>query len=520
MASLQIIAGPWRDTRFELADKGTGMLVGRENGHIAMHDVRVSRKHARLRYEDGWYLRDLDSTNGTFVNEKRLRGEIKLEHNDQVRFGSTFLLFEDEEAERPMIEVEPVGGVSVEEDAAGETVVGFDVGQDGGDLLSEKLGEKIGEVVNASKEREELLGGSVGAFVEELGAVCGFVLVRDFDSGRLETAAEKCSGEHEAGEVRIDSGIVEEVLGGEAVVVGDMDEYKQSSLGRVKVNGAKSVLCVPVRAGKSVVGALYLASDEVAAFTEKQAKVCEQVAGEVGLAMENIRLSKEIEKRERVAAAGQTAVNLSHGVKNLLQAIGGASDVMDVSLEREDWKRAKRSWKVLRRNLGRINKLVLDMLEYTKESSPVLSGCDLDGLVRSAVEAMEDEAKEKGVKLEFAEDAKAGVVQLDADKMHDVVLNLVLNAIDAVAKDEGEVRVETGRDEGKGEVWVSVADNGCGVENAEAIFLPFHTSKTKVGTGLGLPIAKKIVEQHGGRIEVESEKGAGARFVVRLPLRR
>jgi len=96
-------------------------------------------------------------------------------------------------------------------------------------------------------------------------------------------------------------------------------------------------------------------------------------------------------------------------------------------------------------------------------------------------------------------------------------LNLVLNALDAVSDGAGVVNVTTELDSANGLLVLRVSDNGPGIEDTEAIFEPFRSAKTKVGTGLGLPIAQKIVAQHGGTIEVASTPGNGATFTVTLP---
>lgn len=223
---------------------------------------------------------------------------------------------------------------------------------------------------------------------------------------------------------------------------------------------------------------------------------------------------------ERVSQAAQTALNLSHGVKNLLQAVKGGIEVVDYAFETGDIERAKKGWPILKRNLYRINKLVLDMLTFSKQREPEFTSCNLNSLVTSAVESLKAEADSRGVSLVVQTDDKIGDVRLDADGIYDVVLNLVLNAIDAVSEGAGVVNVATEVDSEEGLLKLRVSDNGPGIEDAEAIFEPFRSARTRVGTGLGLPIARKIVNQHGGTIEVDSTPGEGATFTVTLPVGR
>ncbi len=220
---------------------------------------------------------------------------------------------------------------------------------------------------------------------------------------------------------------------------------------------------------------------------------------------------------DRISQAAQTALNLSHGVKNLLQAVKGGIEVVDYAFETGDVERARKGWAILKRNLYRINKLVLDMLTFSKESEPEFASCNLNSLVTSAVESLKAEADSRGVSIVVQTDDKISTARLDADMIYDVVLNLVLNAIDAVSEKAGVVNVTTELDSAKGLLILRVSDNGPGIEDTEAIFEPFHSAKAKVGTGLGLPIAQKIVTQHGGTIEVASTPGRGATFTVKLP---
>ncbi len=220
-------------------------------------------------------------------------------------------------------------------------------------------------------------------------------------------------------------------------------------------------------------------------------------------------------RQERVSQAAQTALNLSHGVKNILQAIRGGRDVVDLSLEINDIARAKRGWHILCENLDKIEKLVLDMLQFSKDSKLNIKRSDFNAVVGSTAESLRAGAEESGKQIKVSVDKDIKPIEIDADKMYNVVLNLVLNAVYAVSEGTGVVEVAT---EAKGEtVILRVSDNGPGVEDTESIFEPFHTTKAKVGTGLGLPIVRKIVNQHKGTIEVKTQPHKGAVFTVTLP---
>jgi len=216
-------------------------------------------------------------------------------------------------------------------------------------------------------------------------------------------------------------------------------------------------------------------------------------------------------------------LNLSHGVKNILQAVQGSREVVEKSLDVGDIERAKRGFKILQLNLDKINKLVLDMLKYSKEDSPEFANCDFNGIVVSAAGIFKGEAHESGKKIEIEVDEELPEVLCDSDKIFDVVLNLVMNAVYAVKAGEGVVEVRTKYIKENQQVKLEVRDNGAGIEDVESIFEPFHTTKAKLGTGLGLAIVRKIVGQHDGSINAQSGTDVGSSgsvFTVILPVKR
>ena len=225
----------------------------------------------------------------------------------------------------------------------------------------------------------------------------------------------------------------------------------------------------------------------------------------------------EGKRAKRVSQAVQTALNLSHDVKNILQAIKGGTDIIDVGLQRGDIERTKRAWNILKKNLDRIEKLVLDMLEYSKETKLILTDCKFNDLVHAAQNDLLPEALEKGVSITVHTDNTIGSIPLDTDKINDVILNLIINAIDAVPQNTGEISLTTKLAPADNQFCFHVTDNGPGIKDIDSIFEPFHTTKAKVGTGLGLPIVKKIITQHAGTIKVKSTPGSGTTFTVTLP---
>ena len=141
-------------------------------------------------------------------------------------------------------------------------------------------------------------------------------------------------------------------------------------------------------------------------------------------------------------------------------------------------------------------------------------------MVSDVIELAATRATECGVKLEFRRGDDVSLAMFDVEGIHRAVLNIVSNAIDAVeGVENGAVVVQTGYDKGADMLLVAVSDNGAGIpeDQRAAIFNVFESSKGSRGTGIGLPVSRKILREHGGRVRVEGGPGQGTRFVLSWP---
>jgi len=217
---------------------------------------------------------------------------------------------------------------------------------------------------------------------------------------------------------------------------------------------------------------------------------------------------------------GETVAYLSHHIKNLLQGLRGGADAMEMSIRRENLEQVKGGWDILSRNLERVYHFMLNILAYSRERTPNRKLTDLNAVVHDAVELARHQAVAHGV--EITEHLASGLppVEIDPDGIHQVILNLVTNAVDAVEMHKGVINVRMSFDEEKQEAIVTVADNGPGIDSEDLrhIFEPFHSTKGQGGTGLGLAVSRKIVHEHNGRIDVSSMPDEGTIFRVRLPV--
>jgi hypothetical protein len=162
----------------------------------------------------------------------------------------------------------------------------------------------------------------------------------------------------------------------------------------------------------------------------------------------------------------------------------------------------------------------MDMLSFSKDRVPALRVADLNRIVGEVAELAAARAAECGVSLEFRPGESVPPASFDAEGIHRAILNIVSNAIDAVeGMERGAVVIQTGYDRATDTMLVAVSDNGPGIpeDQRTSIFNVFESSKGARGTGIGLPVSRTILREHGGRVRVEGGPGQGARFVLSWP---
>jgi signal transduction histidine kinase len=235
--------------------------------------------------------------------------------------------------------------------------------------------------------------------------------------------------------------------------------------------------------------------------------------------------TQKLLEAERLAAIGQTVATLAHAIKNIIGGLKGGMYVLEKGMELDNRTYLSQGWDMVRGNVDKIKNLALDLLSYAKEREPDYELCDPNVPLREVVHLMESRARDGGVNLTMELAEGLHETYLDSEGIHTCLLNLVTNALDACADMQsvnkpGEVVVQAVKCDGWA-VEYRVSDNGCGMDQAtkEKVFRTFFSTKGSRGTGLGLMITRKIVHEHGGVIELESEKGKGTRFIVRLPER-
>jgi signal transduction histidine kinase len=296
--------------------------------------------------------------------------------------------------------------------------------------------------------------------------------------------------------------------------------------------GIREIICVPMKGRHETLGVLYLdsrtpgkesqtARPPAGKFTKDHLALAIAIAHQAALAVEETRYHQAMLQAERMAAIGQTIAALSHHIKNILQGLRSGSEILKMGMKDKNDHLIKQGWRIAEKNQGKIYDLVMDMLNYSKDRVPAVEPTDLNEMVRDIHELLGPRAMELGVKLELNLTEKLPTVQADPEGIHRALLNIVANAIDAV-EDRPSPQVTIGTRRGdEGWVRIVVLDNGPGIpaERIGEIFKPFVSSKGSRGTGLGLPVSRKILREHGGDLVVQSQVNVGSKFVMKLPIK-
>jgi two-component system NtrC family sensor kinase len=235
------------------------------------------------------------------------------------------------------------------------------------------------------------------------------------------------------------------------------------------------------------------------------------------------RLEKELLKSERLAAIGQTVAGLAHGIKNILHGLKGGSYLVDIGIQKDESEKLKKGWDMIKRNIGRTSNLVMDLLSYSKERQPEFEACMPNEIAGDVCTLLQDKARENNVKIVKDFDDAIGEVLMDPNNVHEVLLNLMSNAVDACLFDEDtsknfQVDLKTRR-ENDNVIGFEISDNGTGMDEEvlKKLFTSFFSTKGHRGTGLGLMVTRKLIEEHNGTIDVDSQPGKGTTVFVRMP---
>ena len=548
---IRIVGGPAAGR--EIPIKALKVTLGRAaSADIPIPDTVISRVHVALfRNGEKWMIKDLGSTNGTWVDGDKINGDTLLPLQTHVRIGNTlFELYETVQKDdtttldESMISyrLTPITLDSLSLDATPEDLKKSLCFYN--DVPAEPQIRREQQKLTAIYQLQSLLAGVTDdnelyhRILELVNDVIpsdsSYLLLYD-DSGDTPIPIAGRSGANRiqsVAEAYISRSIVNYVRNtNEGILSVDAPNDERFQALSLTEFDVQCVMCVPMLGKHNLCGLIYLASSKSSGggeYEEEDLKLLAMVAYSAGMAVENNRLVEDNIRAERMAAVGITAAGLSHYVKNILNGLEGSVSLLRMGIDSADKSLMNKAWDILSRNHKRLSALVLDMLNLAKEDSGEMAMCNLADVVIETAELIGPQAQDEKIKIELDKKIQNAKIfaEVDSRGIHRILLNLLNNAVDAVKHHHGNsgkgvIKLNLYLENQGQTVVLQVNDNGPGIpkEKLKKVFEMFYTAKGKRGTGLGLAVSKRIIENHQGSISVESAENSGASFIVKMPIR-
>ena len=550
MASLFVIRGRDQGKRFEMDQPAIGL--GRDvSNEIQLQDTEVSRRHAEVRHENNSFsLVDLHSSNGTFVNDEPVQTR-ELRSGDRVRVGRTLMIFTgSEETDRSNLGdlIHIVGDEFPNDDSR---IVHSISHQESSSFFSEiehssspwlartrsnlQIMYRTALAVSHTLDIDQLLHRILELIFEWVEADRGCIMLVDQGTDALEPKVHRDRHGTQKDTINISRRILDYVTQHkEGVLTSDASEDQRwEPGGSIVQTGVREAICVPMQGRYGVVGIIYIdtftgpghilqyGGGRPERFTDEHLKLMIAIAHQAALAIEDTSYYSAMVQAERLAAVGQAITTLSHHIKNILQGIRGGSYLIEEGLKSNESEVVRKGWNIVDKNQEKISNLVLDMLTFSKQREPELVAADLNQVTADVVELTQVRASEVDIVMRWKPDENLPTLTFDPEGLHQAILNVVTNALDACdGRPNAEVQVSSNYLADEGIAQVIVEDNGVGIDEADLhkVFTMFESKKGGRGTGLGLPVSQKILQEHGGEIHVESTPEVGSRFTLALPV--
>lgn len=554
MTKLLVIKGNDRGKQFELlVDDLTS--IGRDpKNAIQLNDGEVSRVHALIKLtENGFVIADKNSTNGTFVNKRRVRQHV-LASRDLIRVGQTTMVF-DSSPVVSMVDVKAMVNIAsgaqpddnsnskiIETISAKVALPTYDEDSQITDSFLEHLEENIHVIYHTAvatsriTDIDELHQKVLQLIFDWVKADRGCVLLMDEDSRKVTPVAFRQSESvNEAEPIEINKSILKYVADkNEGVLTSDVENderWKKTGGTETRRAGFIEAMCAPMHGRMGTVGFIYV--DRFVPppnkrkktttfdhhFSTPQLKLLLAVAHQAGLATENASYYASMTQNAQLAAVGQTFTQIAHHLRNMLQGLDDSKNRINQGIDRQDWSRVTEGWREIDPLTSRIYNLSLNLLSFSRPREPQLVLESLNDAVGDVVATVEKTAIARGIKIDWEPNLGFRPVFFDPEAIYRALLNVVQNAVDAC--DLGcVVKIRLLEDESRAKI--TVIDDGDGIDprKINVIFRPFATTKGESGTGIGLPVTRKIMREHAGDVIVSSSLGHGSKFTLWMPVRR
>jgi signal transduction histidine kinase len=459
------------------------MVLGRQNQcDVVLSDTMVSRNHLKIEFDDEtWWVEDLNSSHGTFFKDERVT-RMAWEPGSTIRVadGAYYLTLRQGGAFPSEVNLQ---------------------------AILRTAGLLAGEV-----ELDDLLEQTMDRLLTISRTDRGFIMLPEGPD--LVVKVQRNLGANMEKDIHLSMSSVHKVFeSGEPVWIHNVatDEALMSQKSVINLQ-LKTILCLPLLVQGERIGVVYLDSRRIVSEPVDR-PTFEAIVALCAIAIERTRLAEANLRNQVLATVGQVASSIVHDFKNGLFVVAGHAQLLGAT-ERDD--HAKHHLDQILAAVDRLSRLSADILDYSKVREPKRETVSLDTYLGALLEPLHPRASEAGASLRC--EGGPCETSLDRHRFARVVENLVANSIDALeGVEDGTVTLAWRRVQAA--VEITVRDNGKGIPKKvlKRIFEPFFSHGKRRGTGLGMATVKKIVEEHGGVVEVQSEEGAGTTATILLP---
>jgi signal transduction histidine kinase len=522
---LTVVKGAGRGKSWRLPTDRPFTIGRGHSNDLTLADRLVSSHHARIQVEGGYFVvSDLNSKNHTYVNGVAVTAPVVLRDRDEIGIGdsvlalretsvSTVTLADGPDARPVKASIETARTVAVDPATIKTAITNLGRAEKTLAVL-----HAAGRLLLDHQEPADFLPRLLDLMFEVVPADHGAVFL--LEKGDLRPLHARDAAGQSLASLAVSRSVVRRTVEeGVSILTG-------TSLGRgadvnesIVLHQISSAMCAPIRGRSQVLGAIYLDSKITGrSFEDADLELLTTVALQAGMAHENTRLARDTADRERMAAIGLLVAGLAHDIKNYMLGVTLGQEMVEGELRAKCGPDSVEAWDAMKDAQARIADLVQDMLSFSKPREPEWALEDPNAVTARAARVLERRAAEAGVILEVKRHPRAPRTWMDPRAIERSLVNLASNGIDATPGG-GTVSLRVVPDPDGAFLEFQVADTGSGIppEARSRVFDLFYSSKKSKGTGLGLAVSKKAVEEHGGTLTFTTEVNEGTTFVLRLP---
>ncbi|MCX8038621.1 MAG: FHA domain-containing protein [Candidatus Sumerlaeia bacterium] len=453
--------------------ESAALTIGRHpSNHICVPVEAVSRYHARIEKQgDRWVVVDLGSSNGTFIRGQRIE-QAALEPGLTVQFGNVEFRCEGLEAAAGdeyglKTPVEFVAGdrhqshfILQAEAGRREAIPGkiIEVPPDPEALVKayRRLAVlyKLSDLLRSAPEEPQLLECFMDLIFQVVPADRGVILMRAAPDEELQIRVAR-TREHAQPKtpIAVSRTIIDKCMEERLAILSQdaVSDARFKASESIVLHDIRSTMVVPLVSGNAILGVIHLDTREsVRAFNDDDLHFVTSLADDLALYLDHRRVLEESVRNQEMAAVGEVITDLAHNIKNVLLLAEGSIKLMDRLIDSGDLARVRENWTLTQRTLARISTMVKEMLDYSRAPQIVKTQCNLNTLVREQCHSYRSEFEKKGIKVKLRLDRRIEDCMLDAHGLERALLNLLVNACEAIQHDHGENQGDRG-EEGAGD---------------------------------------------------------------------